>query len=511
MKRNKLYIGTALLAGLFLGWLFFHSSSTRKDNQEQISEAGKETIWTCAMHPQIRMKEPGKCPICGMELIPLNQNEVKVDSGAIHLSKEAAELANVMTSVVTKQKPVKEIRLFGKIQADERRIQSQVAHISGRIEKLQVNFTGENVSKGQALAVVYSPELITIQQEFLEAVKSKQSQPQIYAAAVEKLKQLRLSNNQIESIELSGSVLNTIEIVSDVSGIVLSRRINVGDYISQGSILYDIADLSNVWVLFDAYESDLAYLNINDVVSFSVQALPGKMLTGKISFIDPVIDPVTRVSKVRVEIQNQEGKLKPEMFVTGTVQSGLSDFTEKIVVPQSAVLWTGKRSIVYVKQTGTNEPVFKLREIELGSMLGNSYVVVSGLNEGEEIVTQGAFSVDAAAQLEGKPSMMNVSEKENIAVSRNTVEIEKKETIFKVSGNCELCKERIEKAANSVEGVNSAEWNVKTKQLRVEYNSMETSSENIQKAIANVGHDTELFKADNAVYNQLPECCRYRN
>jgi membrane fusion protein, copper/silver efflux system len=507
MKRNIVILVGTLITGIFLGWLFFHSTSSRNDKQEQISEAGKETVWTCAMHPQIRIKEPGKCPICGMELIPLSQSDVNVDSGAIHLSKEAAELANVMTSVVTKQKPVKEIRLFGKIQADERRIQSQVAHISGRIEKLLVNFTGESVSKSQALAMVYSPELITIQQEFLEAVKSKQSQPQIYAAAVEKLKQLRLTNNQIESIEVGGLVLNTIEIVSDVSGIVLSRRINVGDYISQGSILYDIADLSNVWVLFDAYESDLAYLNKNDVVSFSVQALPGKMLTGKIAFIDPVIDPETRVSKVRVEIQNSEGKLKPEMFVTGTIQARLSDYTEKIIVPQSAVLWTGKRSIVYVKQPGTNESVFKLREIELGPMLGSSYVVVSGLIEGEEIVTQGAFSVDAAAQLEGKPSMMNG----NIEVHRNTVEINNEATEFKVSGNCDMCKERIEKAAKSVKGVTSAEWNVNSKKIHVEYNGMKTSNEAIQKVIAKAGHDTELFKADDAVYNQLPECCRYRN
>ncbi len=144
-----------------------------------------------------------------------------------------------------------------------------------------------------------------------------------------------------------------------------------------------------------------------DHLEFTVQALPGEKFTGNIAFIDPVIDPVTRVAKVRIETANQSGRLKPEMFVTGIVKARLDEYRNMLVIPKSAVLWTGTRSIVYVKQTDTGEPVFKMREIGLGPMLGNSYVITDGLTEGEEIVTQGAFSVDAAAQLEGKPSMMN--------------------------------------------------------------------------------------------------------
>jgi Cu(I)/Ag(I) efflux system membrane fusion protein len=159
--------------------------------------------------------------------------------------------------------------------------------------------------------------------------------------------------------------------------------------------------------MFDAYESDLQFLSKGEKVSFTVQALPGKNYTGNIVFIDPVIDPYTRVAKVRVETANQSGKLKPEMFATGVVFSALDDYRDNVVIPKSAVLWTGRRSIVYVKQSGTDEPVFKIREIELGPVLGESYVVVNGLSEGELVVTSGTFSVDAAAQLEGKPSMMN--------------------------------------------------------------------------------------------------------
>ena len=241
----------------------------------------------------------------------------------------------------------------------------------------------------------------------LEAAKSKGNQPEIYEAARERLLQWKLTNAQIARIESSGRVKNNFEVYSNVSGIVTAKRVSTGDYISQGSVLFDVANLSNVWVLFDAYESDLPFLKVGNNISFVMQALPGRDFSGNIRFIDPMIDPITRVAKVRVEIGNASGKLKPEMFATGIVKANLDEFRDKLVIPRSAVLWTGKRSIVYVKQSGTDEANFKMREIELGPMLGNSYVVLDGLAEGEEIVTEGTFSVDAAAQLAGKPSMMN--------------------------------------------------------------------------------------------------------
>jgi len=397
-----------LILGIFIGWIVFHPSHKIEEKHDHSTEVVQGTIWTCAMHPQIRMSEPGKCPICGMELIPLVKSGTSsIDPDAVQLSKEAAQLANVLTSLVSRQKPVKEVRLYGKVQADERLLQSQVAHIPGRIERLFVNFTGEQVSKGQVLAQIYSPELITAQQELLEAAKTKTSQPAIYEAAKEKLRQWKLTDNQIESIEGSGLTKTTNDIVSNTSGIVTARLVNEGDYVSQGTALLRIADLSKVWILFDAYESDLQFLSKGEKISFTLQALPGNDYSGNIVFIDPLIDPVTRVAKVRVETDNHSGKLKPEMFASGIVLSTLEEYSKNVVIPKSAVLWTGKRSIVYVKQSGSNEPVFKMREIGLGPSLGESYIVTDGLSEGEEIVTSGTFSVDAAAQLEGKPSMMN--------------------------------------------------------------------------------------------------------
>lgn len=568
LSNKYIRFSLILVGGIFLGWVFFHSPAKTEDKHDHAAEIAKGTIWTCAMHPQIRMSEPGKCPICGMDLIPLNQGgTTNTDPGAIHMTKEAVQLANVLTSVVSRQNPVKDIRLYGKVQADERLLQSQVSYLPGRIEKLFVNFTGEGVRKGQTLALIYSPDLVTAQQELLETAATKQSQPVLYEATKDKLRQWKLSDSQIASIESSGKVKTNFEVFANTTGIVSARRVNNGDYVSPGSVLFDVADLSHVWVMFDAYESDLLYLSKNQKVSFTIQALPGVNYSGNISFIDPVLDPVTRVARVRVEINNQNGKLKPEMFATGIVKANLNQYKDKLVIPKTAVLWTGKRSVVYVKQTGTDELAFKMREIELGPMLGNSYVVMKGLTDGEEIVTQGAFSVDASAQLEGKPSMMNpeggktssmpgmimpgdtkTNDGKNIpakvtpgetkpqkdnsmpgmdmpATPKSQIPIpiaigtksqdpkSKSQTVqkatFGVSGNCEMCKDRIEEAAKSVKGVTTAVWDVKTKKISVTYNSSLDGIVSIQKAIAKAGHDTGKYKADDKVYNALPSCCLY--
>jgi Cu(I)/Ag(I) efflux system membrane fusion protein len=516
-----------LAGGIFLGWIFFHANTTKDLARNPEIRTAKSMIWTCSMHPQIRMSEPGKCPICAMDLIPLSQSGPTTDPGSIHMTKEAAQLASVLTSVVTQQNTVKDLRLYGKVQADERQIQNQVSFLPGRIEKLYVNFTGESVRKGQTLAVIYSPELITAQQELIETSTNKVSQPSLYEASKEKLLQWKLSENQITAIEASGKIKTEFEIFANTTGIVSARRINTGDYVSPGSVLFEVADLTHIWIMFDAYESDLPYLEQGQTVDFSFQALPGVGYSGKISFIDPVMDPVSRVAKVRVEVSNQGGKLKPEMFATGIVKAKLNEDKGKLVIPITAVLWTGKRSVVYVKQTTSDEPIFKIREIELGTMLGNSFVVMSGLNEGEEIVTQGAFSVDASAQLEGKPSMMNPSVDHTssmpgmdmsdatkpiskIATTVNAISKTTKSSMFGVSGNCEMCQERIETTAKAVAGVVSAKWSSDSKMLQVHFNESKTNSDAIQKAIAAVGHDTEKYKAPDGVYNKLPACCLYR-
>ena len=394
-----------MAGGLLLGWVFFGRS------EEVHSHAGTsdtETVWTCSMHPQIRQNEPGSCPICGMDLIPLENNtNESIDARAISMSPTAMQLANVSTAVVGEGKAVKTIRLNGKVQADERLVYSQSTHFSGRVEKLTVNFTGEFVSKGSTIATLYSPELVTAQEELLEAHKIRKSQPYLYQAAREKLKNWKLTDRQIDQIISSGKVGDKFPVKADQSGYVISKMVNPGDYVKRGQALYKMANLSRVWILFDVYESELPWINKKDSVQFTIGSLPGKKFSGVIEYLDPVIDPKTRVAKARVVVKNGDHQLKPEMFASGEVKSEIVRPGTQLTVPKSAVMWTGKRSVVYVKLQTDQGLHFKMREVTLGPALGDAFIVEEGLNPGEEIVVNGTFSIDAAAQLAGKPSMMS--------------------------------------------------------------------------------------------------------
>jgi Cu(I)/Ag(I) efflux system membrane fusion protein len=506
--------GLLIVLGLLLGWLFFHNSSSEKTEiTDEVHDHAAEghDVWTCSMHPQIRKDEPGDCPICGMDLIPLLKSDVVMDDQAIEMSESAMKLAEVQTSIVTRGNVSKEIRLYGKIQADERLLKSQTAHIPGRIEQLLVNVTGENVTKGQLIAKIYSPELITAQKELLEALEMADKYPEMIGAAREKLRLWKLSDEQIDEIEKSKTTSTVFDVFATTTGIVTNRKVKTGDYVSRGDVLFEMADLSRIWVLFDAYESDLSWISPGQNVEFTTQAVPGKTFNGKITFIDPVVDASTRITKVRVEVPNSGLQFKPEMFVNGTIKSQMAGSGDQLIIPQSAVLWTGTRSVVYVKLPGTDQPAFKMREITLGSAMKDAYVVMDGLEEAEEIVTNGTFSVDAAAQLAGKTSMMNqeASLKETHAMTSSHRMSKAAELQFKVGGNCEMCKDRIETAAKSVTGVESANWETDTKMLHLNFDSSKTNSDEIQKAVAKVGHDTEKFKASDEVYSKLPECCLY--
>ena len=400
---------TTLFVGLLLGWFFFGGSKNDTVSEHQHdSEMVGETIWTCSMHPQIRQNEPGDCPICGMELIPLESDDnSELDPMAISMSPTAMQIANVGTEIVGKAKPVKSVRLNGKVEADERSVYSQSSHIPGRIEKLMVNFTGEYVNKGQVIASIYSPDLVNAQEELFEARKIVETEPLLFNSAKEKLKNWKLTDNQIAQILESGIVKEELPILADISGYVTEKKVNLGDYIMKGMAIYEIANLNSVWILFDVYESDMAWVKKGDVVNFTVQSLPGESFKSKISYIDPVIDPMTRVAKARVEINNSGLKLKPEMFVSGTVEAELPIKSDAIIVPKTAVMWTGQRSVVYIKNTTAKGVNFMMRDVTLGPALGDGFVVNEGLQEGEEIAINGTFSIDAAAQLAGKPSMMN--------------------------------------------------------------------------------------------------------
>jgi len=415
-ENYKLVLGVLIL-GLFLGWLLFHPSKPERSREDQTeSHAGHDhsaaepELWTCSMHPQIRQEQPGQCPICAMDLIPLNSTQLDkgdMDPDAIVMSESAAKLADIQTMAVSQGAPEKTLLLQGKVQADERNIAELTARFGGRIEKLFVNFTGQQVRQGERLATLYSPDLITAQRELLEAVSLKESRPSLYRAARTKLKLWDLSEDQIAAIEIQGDPLLYFDVLAPISGTVMDRHVALGDYIEEGSALFRLSDLRKVWVMFDAYESDLPWIGTGDPVTFTIPSVPGKEFTGKVTYIDPVIDPQTRVAKVRIELSNPGYELKPGMFANGVLRSHMAGASDQLLIPKSSVLWTGKRAVVYVRLPDRDSPSFRYREITLGPEAGNSYVVADGLSEGEVIAVNGVFKIDAAAQLEGRPSMMN--------------------------------------------------------------------------------------------------------
>jgi Cu(I)/Ag(I) efflux system membrane fusion protein len=412
MKKNNmrsfLIAVATLITGILIGWLLFGSSSNSSEISHSHESENINQIWTCSMHPQIRKTEAGDCPICGMDLIPLSSDQSNDENPeAIRMSATAMQLANVQTAVVRSGEAVKKMTLTGKVTPDERAVFSQTSHISGRIERLNVNYTGEIVRKGQVIATLYSPDLVTAQEELLIAYQNKDIQPELLKAAKEKLKNWKLTKEQVNQLIESGKTMDQFPVLSDLNGVATKIITNRGDYIKQGGTFYEVADLSKLWVLLDIHESDLVWVKKGDQVKFKVKAFPTESFTGTISFIDPIIDSKTRVAHARIEINNSKQKFKPEMLVTASLESNLQANENFIVVPKSAVMWTGERSVIYVKTSAANGMHFTMREVELGASLGNSYIIQSGLSQGEEIAVNGTFSIDAAAQLAGKPSMMN--------------------------------------------------------------------------------------------------------
>lgn len=464
-------IVVALSAGWFVSSMMHgpKASVGRSVSHEHGSEA-ESSIWTCAMHPQIQLPKSGQCPICGMDLIPLKNN---VDEGMpserrLVMSADAAKLAQIETLQVEKKYVSTDIRMVGKIEYDETKIAYITAWTGGRIDRLYIDQTGVPVNKGDHLAYLYSPELLAAQEEYLQSIEGaknvtashldiiKSTSKETIINAREKLKLLGVTEEQITELEETKVANDHMTIYATATGIVVSREVQEGTYVQTGSQIYSIVDLSAVWVKLDAYEKDLEWLRYGQDVAFEAEAYPGEKFHGRISFIDPILNETTRTVKVRVNVKNEDGRLKPGMFVRGIVQAQIAGMgrvmapdlqgkwicpmhpeiiqdqagacpvcemplvtTEKmgyvvvdrdeapLVIPASAVLKTGKRAVVYVQTSGASRPTFEGREIVLGPRAGDHYLVKSGLRVGERVVVNGNFKIDSALQIQAKPSMMN--------------------------------------------------------------------------------------------------------
>jgi Cu(I)/Ag(I) efflux system membrane fusion protein len=403
-----------------------------------------------------------------MDLIPEVAQDGTVGERQIAFSQEALKLMEVQTTLVERKFVEAEIRMVGKVDFDETRVKNITAWVPGRIDRLYVDFTGITVNKGDHMVDLYSPELISAQAELLQALKSvggikdntsdimKRTTLATLEASRDKLRLLGLAQAQIDKIESAGKPVTHITVYSPMGGIVIHKHATEGMYVNTGTPIYTLADLSRLWIKLDAYESDLPWIRYGQEVEFLTEAYPGQVFKGKISFRDPILDDKTRTVKVRLNVDNLDGKLKPGMFVRGVLrakvalggaamdpelagkwicpmhpsvvkdQRGTCDICEMdlvateslfatanepneppLVIPATAPLITGRRAVVYVRVPDADKPTFEGREVVLGPRAADYYLVKEGLAEGEIVVTNGNFKIDSALQIQAKPSMMS--------------------------------------------------------------------------------------------------------
>lgn len=396
--------------GIAIGAAVFYLAENNSQNNKNQLVTGESSTdndsWTCSMHPQIMQPEPGDCPICGMDLIPADSSGEGLAANEIQMTDNAMALANIQTSIVgTDAGSNSSLQLSGKIKINQDQTATLPAHFDGRVEQLFVKTLGEKVSKGQKIATVYAPALITAQQELITTASLKNSQPELYKAVRAKFKNWKIHGDILDQVETTSNIVKEFPIYSHVSGVVTEIVINEGAHIMDGAPILKVSDLSSVWVELDAYENQISDLKVGQEMTIISNAYPNEEFTAQVTFIDPLLDNSTRTTTVRAALENKDGLFKPGMFVTGTVALNSTDDTF-ITIPATAVIWTGKRSLVYIK-TQPDAAVFEMREVQLGKSVNDQYIITDGLAAGDEIVTQGTFTVDAAAQLQGKTSMMN--------------------------------------------------------------------------------------------------------
>lgn len=460
-----------ILAALVIGYRIGRPAPEPSDASPAVqpaSDDGAPQMYTCSMHPSVRLPDPdAKCPICFMDLIPVTDGGGEGNETRLVLSDAAVKLSQIETAKVGRFFPTADVRLFGKLTYDETSVARITAYFPGRIERLFVNYVGVPVVKGDHLAEMYSPQLLAAFEELHQArlaVEGSTSTSEIVVTSTQrtleaargKLRLFGLTEKQISDAEGGESSGDRLTVYSPIAGIVTHLATREGDYVETGSPLATVADLSRLWLDMEAYESQLPLLRWGQPVTFTVEAHPGEVCTGRISFIEPMVDARTRTAAVRVAVDNSDRALKPGMFATATVRprvaSGgavLSDelagrwvgpmhptvvkdgpgqcdicgmdlvsaeslgvvgdpaaVEEPLVVPRTAVLQTGKRAVVYVEVPDAEKPTYEGRVVQLGARAGDFYIIESGLREGEEVVVNGAFRIDSAMQIVAKPSMM---------------------------------------------------------------------------------------------------------
>lgn len=365
--------------------------------------------WVAPMDPTYIRNEPGKSPM-GMDLVPVYEEEgdEKLPASTIRIDPVTQQNMGVRTSTVKRAPLAKSIRALGTVTYDETRIYAVNLKFDGWIEKLHVNFIGESVEKGQPLFEIYSPDIVTAQQEYLLALsqfRTLGSSP--YQEIIENSKRLLdatrqrldywdLSETQIKLLEKSGEIRKKLQVHSPATGVIIKKNAVDGHFAKAGTHLYEIADLSKVWVDVEVYEYELPFIVEGMPVGMELSYLPGKRFEGQILFVYPFLNPKTRTARLRLAFDNEEGHLKPDMYANVYIESLIDN--NALVVPQEAVIDSGLRKVVFV---ALGKGKFEPREVKVGlEGEGSTFQIFEGLGEGEEIVVSAQFMFDSESRLQ---------------------------------------------------------------------------------------------------------------
>ena len=371
--------------------------------------AGEKKIlyWVDPMHPAYRSDKPGIAPDCGMKLVPVYDDGAGPATSTVSgysnvkLTAERQQLIGVQTGMTEMRSLGRTVRTVGRVTADETRLYKITTKFDGYIEKLYVNVTGQEIRKGQPLFSVYSPDLLSTQQDYLLAMRAAKQAPSLLAAARQRLLLWDITPAEIRELERTGTARKSVTINSPTNGFVINKIAVDGARVTAGEPLFEIANLDRLWIQADVYESELQFIRMGAPTTTTLSHIPGRTWTGRVTFIAPTVDPMTRTVKVRTELDNADGAVKPDMFGDVVIQQ---PERRVIVVPDSAVLQTGTRSVVFiVRGDGTFEP----REITTGTKEEQSYEVRSGLAAGEKVVTQANFLIDSESRLKAALAQMN--------------------------------------------------------------------------------------------------------
>jgi RND family efflux transporter MFP subunit len=392
-----------------------HTTAVNGSHEDQ----EEEQLYHCPMHPTYISEQRGECPICGMSLVPFEQEEELIEEtsevegyASIRVSPKRQQLIGVKTGVVELQSMEKVIRTVGLVDYDEKRIAHIHTKISGWIEDLYVDYTGKLVNRGEDLLTIYSPELVSTQEEYLLAQRSEEKlgssqlkevsrgANRLLDATRRRLLLWDITEDQIDELERTNEPKTKMTLHSPIDGFVLHKGAFEGKHVSPSDELYTIADLSVVWVIADIYEYELPFVHVGQEAKVSLSYLPGEEFIGTVDYIYPYMEEQTRTVKVRLIFNNPEWKLKPKMYANVELKV---DLGERLAIPEDAILDTGTRQVVFIyRDDGTFEP----REVRLGQQVEDHYVLLEGLNEGDRIMTSANFLIDSESKLKAATQAM---------------------------------------------------------------------------------------------------------